>query len=81
MIGRMFHAGDWDPSEFWSKSMFGKLNSGIASAMRTFDEIQRNDRSPRSEADTPSPDVVDAKLQAAEAARRAAAITAASRGF
>jgi hypothetical protein len=81
LIGRMFHASDWDSSEFWSKSMFGKLNSGMALAMRTFDEIRRNDRSPRSEVGTPSPDVVDAKVQAAEAARRVAAITAASRGF
>ncbi|KNH01899.1 polyprotein [Qipengyuania citrea LAMA 915] len=81
LISRMFHSSDWDPSEFWSESMLGRLNSGIASAMRTFDEIRRGDRSPQSEAGTSRPDVADAQAQAAEAARRAAAIASASRGF
>ena len=81
LIGRMFHSSDWDPSEFWPESMLGKLNDGIASAMRTFDDIRRNDRSPQSEAGTSRPDMADAQAQAAEAARRAAAIAAASRGF
>lgn len=81
LIGRMFHSSDWDPSEFWPESMLGKLNSGIVLAQRTFDEIRRDKRPPRSEAGMSRPAVADAQAQAAEVARRAAAIAAASRGF
>lgn len=78
-IGRIFHSDDWDPGEFWPESMLGKLNGRIALGLRTFEEIRRVDRLPRSEVGAPSPNVADA--QAAEAAQRAAAIAAASRGF
>lgn len=81
MLGRVFHSGDWDPGHFWPESMLGKLNSGIASALRSFDEIRTNGPSPPSELDSASADAVDRQAQMAEAARRAAAIAAASRGF
>lgn len=81
MIGRVFHSGDWDPDEFWPESMLGKLNGGIASALRTFDEIRNSNPSPRSEMGKPSLDAADAQANAAEAARRAAAMAAAARGL
>jgi len=81
MLGRVFHSGDWDPAHFWPESMLGKLNSSIASALRSFDEIRKTDPSPPSELGSASGDAADRKTQMAEAARRAAAIAAASRGF
>ncbi|KAB2911752.1 MAG: hypothetical protein F9K30_21545 [Dechloromonas sp.] len=80
-ISRLFHSGDWDPSEFLPETMLGKLSSGIASALRTFDEIRKNDPSSPSDLGAASADAADQQAQAAEAARRAAAIAAASRGF
>lgn len=79
MVGRLFHLGDWDPGEFWPKSMRGKLNDGLTTTPRTFDEIRTGDSVPAPK--TVSTDSADTKAQAAEAARRAAAIAAASRSF
>lgn len=81
MLGRVFHSGDWELAHFWPESMLGKLNSSIASAMRSFDEIRKTEPSPPSELGSASADAADRQAQMAEAARRAAAIAAASRGF
>jgi hypothetical protein len=81
MLGRVFHSSNWDRAHFWPESMLGKLNSGIASALRSFDEIRKIDPSPPSELGSARADAADRQAQIAEAARRAAAIAAASRGF